>query len=329
MAISGKKQDRKWRRGELTIFIVSLLLAIFIWLAHNLTQDYFSYRQFRVSVVTSLPGFAPSSEAEEIVSLGGMAKGFDLIRKRRSTAANARTLTLRVDPKYFVADSLLENTFYLNLKDVKNVLDNAVGDDFRLTQVQDQRLRFFFVPQSCRKVPVVMTANRISYEPQYMLSGDITISPDSVLVYGDSDALDAVKQVEAAPIHLQNLKNTTRGRLKLKNVPGMRLGDSIITYTVPVDRYVEQTVTANIQITGIPAGYNVITLPSHIDVVCRVPFGAGSKMTGDDVTFEIGYDEIASSITSKFIPRMTSSTVAIYSYETVPKVVDCIITEVR
>lgn len=313
----------------MTIFIVSLLLAIFIWLAHNLTQDYFSYRQFRVSVVTSLPGFAPVSESGELVSLGGMAKGFDLMKKRRSTAANARTLTLRVDPKYFTPDSVLENTFILNMKDIRSLLDDAVGEEFHLTQVPDQRMSFFFVPQSFKRVPVALTTNRITYEPQYMLSGEIGIQPDSVLVYGDSDALEAIRQVDASPIHLQNLNRTTKGKLRLKNIPGMRLGDSIVTFTVPVDRYVEQTVTVNIQVTGIPAGYKVITLPSHVDAVCRVPFGSGIRLTAEDLAFEVSYDEIASAATSKFIPRMVSSAVEVYDYETRPKVVDCIITEMK
>lgn len=329
MALSGKKQDRKWRRGELTIFIVSLLLAIFIWLAHNLTQDYFSYRQFRVSVVTSLPGFAPSSESEEIVSLGGMAKGFDIIKRRRSTAANAKTLTVRVDPKYFTADRNLENTFHLNAKDIKDLLDKAVGEEFHLTQVQDQEMTFFFVPREYKKVPVVMSQNRITYKPQYMLSDEIRVEPDSVLVYGDSDALEVIRQVEAPPIHLQNLDKTTKGELRLKSVPGMRLGDSIVTYTVPVDRYVEQTVVANVQVTGIPAGVKVITLPSRINVVCRVPFGHGNHISPGDLVFEVSYGDITASPTSKVIPKMVSSPVKVYSYELSPKVVDCIVTEAK
>lgn len=325
MALSGKKLELKRRRGELTIFIVSLLLAFFIWLAHNLTQDYFSYRQYRVTVVTSIPGFSSVSEAQEILSVGGNAKGFDILKRRRSTVSE---VSVRVDQKLFKADPTLENTFTINARDIQEPLAEAIGTEFKVTNVPDQKMTFVFMSQSFRKVPVKMPKPRLSFAPQFMQIGEITVSPDSVLVYGNTEDIDGVQSVEAHPVTLQNLNKTTGGKVFLREMRGFRLGDSMVNYQIKVDRYVEQTVTAKVSVVNVPLGVNAMVFPSRLKVTCRVPFASARKFSGDNILFEVDYDDIVSSKSSKAVPKMVvSGECPVYSYETDPVLVDCIISE--
>ena len=173
MALPGKHRDRKKRGGEVAILVASLLLAFVIWVAHNLTQDYFSYRQYRITVVTSLPGFASESESEEILVAGGDAKGYDIIGRRSRKARNAESITIEVDPKYFTRDIYRSDLFTVKARDIQETLNQKVGTEFNITYVPDQKLSFVFSRQSNRKVPVVLSESRISCKPQYMIHGHV------------------------------------------------------------------------------------------------------------------------------------------------------------
>lgn len=325
MSLSGKKLELRRRRGELTIFIVSLLLAFFIWLAHNLTQDYFSYRQFRVTAVTSIPGFSSTSEAQEILSLGGYAKGFNILNRRRNAVAE---IPVRIDPKLFTPDPVLENTFSINARDIQEQLAAAVGTDFQVTNVPEQKMTFVFLSQSFRKVPVTMPEPRLSFAPQYMQVGEISVSPDSVLVYGNTEDIDGIRNIETLPVHLQNLDNTTGGKVFLREVKGLRYGDSMVNYQIRVERYVEMTVTVKVAVVNAPIGTNVLVFPSRLKTLCRVPFASARKFSGDDLEFEVDYGDIVASHSSKIVPKLVASgECPIFSYETEPALVDCIISE--
>lgn len=328
MALSGKKWKLIRRRGDATILVVSLLLAVFIWLAHNLTQDYFAYRQFKVTAVTNIDGYSPASVSECIVSAGGRARGFNLIG-RRSSSRYPTEVTIKLDPDLFTPDPSDADMFSIDARDMQKQLDDAVGNDFSVTVMQEGRVSFKFAPQSCKKVPVIVPSVEISCKPQYMCISDVVITPDSVLVYGDAAALDNVVSVTSRPVRVTGADRNVHGELLIGRVPGMRVGNRYVEYDAKVARYVEERVRVELEVTGVPAGKKVILLPSGIDVACRVPFDGHTRISGDDLSFAIEYEDLVSSRSSKLIPRLTSSAYTVYSYETDPPMVDFIIAEDR
>ena len=327
MALPGKNRDRKKRGGEVAILVASLLLAFVIWVAHNLTQDYFSYRQYRITVVTSLPGFASESESEEILVAGGDAKGYDIIGRRSRKARNAESITIEVDPKYFTRDIYRSDLFTVKARDIQETLNQKVGTEFNITYVPDQKLSFVFSRQSNRKVPVVLSESRISCKPQYMTVSDVLVEPDSILVYGNEEDLSRINEVHTYPLRLQNLSKPTKGELLLREIPGMRLGARTVGYSIKVERYVEQTVETEVTAVNVPSGKRLLIIPSHIKAVCRIPFRNDGSLTRDDIRFEVDYAAVASSAGSQAIPRLVTPNVKIYSCQTEPKVVDCIIVD--
>ena len=327
MAISRKKAKLRQRRGDVTLLVVSLLLAVFIWLVHNLTQDYFSYRQFNVTAISNLDGYAQESSSPVLISVGGQAKGYDLISRRRSR--RPEDIHVRLDADLFTPDPRQKNVFTVNGEDIHKFLDDAIGGDFSVTVVAEEKIAFTFSPQSCRKVPVLVPETSISFAPQYMKTAELSITPDSVLVYGNVSDLEKVTLVSARPIRLQGLDRDTQGEVALNRIPGVRLGSRSIQYFVPVDRFVEETVNVDLKVSDVPLGKKVLLLPSSVKVICRLPFSEKKRLTGDDLSFTLRYSDLTSSITSKVIPKMTSSTCKVYSYETEPKMVDFIISEDR
>ena len=328
MAFSGKKKERARRRGDVAILAASLLLAFIIWLAHNLTGDYFSYRQYRITVVTSLPGFASESESEDVLVAGGNAKGYDIIGRRSAKARNAEAVTIEVDPEYFIPDVYRSDLFTVKARDIQETLNQKVGTEFNITYVPDQKLSFVFARQANRKIPVEVSENRISCKPQYMVVSDISIEPDSVLVYGKEADLDRIKAVHTVPLRLQNLSRRTKGEIPLREIAGMRLGTPAIGYEIDVERFVEQSLEADVVAVNVPDGKRLLLFPSKVTACCRIPFKNEGRLTRDDLRFEVDYNEVVSSRSGRAIPQLrVTDGVRIYGCETEPKVVDCIIAD--
>ena len=217
--------------------------------------------------------------------------------------------------------------FTVKARDIQETLNQKVGTEFNITYVPDQKLTFVFPRQSNRKVPVELSETRISCKSQYMVTSDIRIEPDSVLVYGNEEDLSRIKSVHAYPIRLQNLSQRTKGELLLRELPGMRLGSRTVSYEIEVERYVEQTVETEVTAVNVPSGKRLLIIPSHIKSICRLPFKNEGSLTRDDIRFEVDYASVASSAGSQAVPRLVTPDVKIYGYEIEPRVVDCIIVD--
>ena len=99
--MSGRdKKDLKKRKGrDWVSLILSLLLAFFIWLVHNLSNDYSAYLRFQVKAVTNIKGHQPEAVADEILLVRGRATGFYIIRNNRR--GSVPQVTLEIPPDFF------------------------------------------------------------------------------------------------------------------------------------------------------------------------------------------------------------------------------------
>ena len=75
-----------------------------------------------------------------------------------------------------------------------------------------------------------------------MASGPLRITPDSVTVYGEKARLDLVDHVSTVPVTLDDVHEAQHGVLRLRRIKGVRLSDEVISYELPVSRYVETLV---------------------------------------------------------------------------------------
>ena len=62
--------------GDMIIFIISLLLAFFMWGIQKLSQDYSSYFNYYILINTNMPGYSESSTSNDVLVERGRASGF-------------------------------------------------------------------------------------------------------------------------------------------------------------------------------------------------------------------------------------------------------------
>ena len=152
---------------------------------------------------------------------------------------------------------------------------------------------------------------------------DITVEPDSVLVYGTVSDLSRINYVHTETVYAEDLDGDKDGVVSLMTPPGLRLSEKMVHYTVSVSRYVEMKSTVNLSVVNLPAGERAILLPSRVTIIYRVPF---PYQNTDETGFTAGidYNDISRMNGMEMPVRLFSSPRGILSYRFQPPVVDFI-----
>lgn len=310
--------ERDWR-----VLILSLFLACFAWLVYNMSKEDYADAFFLLTIETDMPGYSSQSTAREELPVRGKASGFYKVRNTlKSNNVTAVTINVRASLLEPVAGQ--EDIFALETSDIIKQLDDALTTDFRVEFLERDKLTFHFEPQEFVTVPVEPQLS-VSFEDQYMQTGDISLWPDSVSVYGPRSDLEHITSIKTRVVYLSDVDRTVEGLAYLEPVKGVRLGTDRINFTLPVDRYVEISEMVPVAARNVPHGMSLIILPPRVKVICRVPFRSREELATGMKLF-VDYEDLVSSRGTKVIPHLETDEV-VYRYEFDPRVVECLIQE--
>jgi len=321
------KKDFKKRSGrDWVSLILSLLLAFFIWLVHNLSNDYSAYLRFQVKAVTNITGHQPEAVADEILLVRGRATGFYIIRNNRR--GSVPQVTLEIPPDFFTPIEESSDRFSLTANELKDKLSAALSGEINIDFIETGTLTFTFPEQSHRKVPVNPLISVI-YKKQYTNVGDIVISPDSVLVYGNTEDIVNIRSVNTLPVNLTNVDKSIQGVTGLETIRGVRIDSEEIRYFIRVDRYVEVSGWMSVDVKNLPSRYSMVLIPSRVRFTARIPFTAKNDDIFDDISLTLDYNTFIHQRSSKVIPRLERGDAEIYSYSLDPPMIEAVITHDR
>ena len=304
---------------DLTVFLLSLLLAFSIWISHNLSLQYSSVVSVPVIALSNIEGHQAESSNTSPVVARCRTTGYRLLRKNRMS----RRGQLRV---YFSPDDLHqedEDLYYITSNELSGYFSEIFGDNVQLESFVSSRVQFRFPAENHKTVPV-QAVSVVSFKPQYMALGAMKIVPDSVVVYGEPLHLQNIDRVVTEAITLQNLSSGAHGMARLEAPKGgIRLSVSEVSYALDVTRYVELHREVKVGTRNVPAGRDLTVYPSGVDVVFRCVFPLAYDPT-EGVSFYVDYNDFASSINGRCVPRDSGLPSSVIDYSVEPKVLECI-----
>ena len=316
-----KKSRRRLHGREGLLLVTSLLLAIVIWLLSNLSRDYSGVISVPVVAECNIPGHSNISSNQATVSARCRASGFRLLSERIQRGKRPVQVSIsRSDIRPAGGDR-----YFLSGNAKNSYLEQFFGDAVAVEAFISDTLSFVFPAENHKKVPVQL-AGDVSYRTQYMASGPMRLTPDSVTVYGEPGRLDIVDHVSTANLLLDDVHDSQHGLLRLRKIKGVRLSDEEISYELPVARYVEVRSTLPVSVQGVPAGRQLQVFPSQADVVLHCTFPVG-RDPFESFRLYIDYNDFVSSLSGRCIPRAEALPSGVLDYRVVPAIFDCIETD--
>lgn len=293
-----------------------MLLSACIWLVHNLSQRYSEIVSVPVVAESNIEGHARRSSSEMTASAMVNAPGFHLIRlgsNRRKPALveiDAGDL-VHTEGDYYVVP---QTGMYKYVSDI-------FGEGVSLESFISGDLEFKFPTENHKKVPV-KPVRVISFKPQYMAVGEMSVIPDSVVVYGDPVRLEGVESVLTRTITHKDIRNSVHGNVRLQVPSGMRLSQKDAVYSLDVTRYVEVSATVKVGTRNVPSGKKLSVLPSTATVAFRCVFPMIVNPV-DRAEFYVDYKDFEQSITGRCVVHCEGLPEGVISYVVDPEVCEC------
>lgn len=317
-----KRKNRIPLRGrEWLLLATSLLLAVLIWFLSNLSRSYSGVLGVPVVAECNIQGHSNVSSNSAILSARCRADGYRLLREgTRRSRRPVHVLFDRADLRFDAGDR-----FFVTGNVMNNYLQQIFGDKVDVEGIITDTLYFTFSPENNKRVPVRF-AGDFSYRTQYMASGPLRVTPDSVTVYGEKARLDLVDHVSTNQVFLDDVHEAQHGILRLRRIKGVRLSDEEVSYELPVSRYVEMRSELPVSVRNIPNGHHLDVFPSRATVILHCTFPV-MRNPFESFDLYIDYEDFASSLSGRCVARVQDLPRGVLDYRVEPAVFDCLETD--
>ena len=319
MSLLERLRLKKGGLGREWIFLVlSLLFAFLVWVLTNLSKDYSGTVSVPVVAQCNIEGHGQESVNAVLVSARCRTDGFRLVRE--SSRRERKVVKVRFDRGDM---RRLGQDVYGVIGGTKNSYTSQFfGENVQLEAFITDTLKFVFPVENHKRVPVEVP-HSVSFSPQYMLGGPLTVSPDTVTIYGNQARLDAVERIITPRLVLTELSESQHGVLKLNIPDGTRLSTDQVSYEIPVSRYVELQATLPVEVRNAPAGHQLQVYPATAKVVLRCAFPLAKDPLASFKLY-VDWKDFSTSLTGRCAPRTLRLPAGVLEYRVEPEVFDCV-----
>lgn len=316
---SSPKEKKNTNGRDVAVFLLSLLLALGIWFAHNLALSYSGLVSVPVIAESNIEGHSAVSSNSCIIVARCRTTGYSFISKKRLSGSRPVRVFFAPADLHEVEDDM----YSITGNELTGYVNDIFGDDVRLESFVSTDVLFRF-PKENHKVVPVQVISTVSFKPQYMASEPFTVEPDSVTIYGEPSAIRNVDRVLTETISLQNLSSSPHGMAKLElPLMGVRLSVPEVSYSMVVSRFVEVKSRIKVNVRNVPSERTVSVYPSVADVNFKCAFPLSSEPS-EEVELYIDYNDFARSINGKCIPHFSGLPSDVLDYSIEPQVFECI-----
>ena len=304
---------------EFLIFLFFFLIAGGFWLLQTLNNDYEA--EFSIPVrVKDLPNnVVLTSEPPSELRVRVKDKGTVLLNYMLGKSFFPVNLS-------FLDYKGKNNHVKIYASDFEKKILSQLNVSTRLLSMKPDTLEYIYATGMSKLVPVKLSGT-VSAGRQYYLS-DTVFKPDSVLAYAPEGVLDTITAAYTQKINLENISDTTRQRISLAPLRGVKFVPSSVEATFPVDIYTEKTVEVPLHGINFPADKALRAFPSKVQITFQVGLKRFRSIKADDFVINVSYEELLKLGSDKYTVKLKSFPNGINQIRIVPEQVDFLIEQV-
>ena len=293
------------------VLLLSLLLAFSTWIIHKMSLQYNVYLTVEVVADCSIEGHSNRSIGRT-----------EVIAKCRTTGWNAFYAYMTRDNEVVVKfpSSIMTHVegdkYFVPSDRLHEYVNEIFGSKVSVEYFVSDGLYFRFQEELNKRVPIKPVVS-LSFADQYMALDQLTLSPDSVTVYGDAMHLETLEFVTTATIRHSEISKDLNGMVSLEQIPGMRFSVDDVHYQMGVSRYLEVRNTYPVEIVNIPSGKEFVSVPAEVEVslACEFPLKSDPLM---GIRLVADYNDFSTSLSGNIMVRVVAAPAGTIRCETDP-----------
>ncbi len=281
------------KKKIVTITFITLF-SIGLWASVSLSGEYFTTITVPVKIVDIPPNYTVGNISEKEISLSIKAVGWEI---SKLTLGRLVEFNISAELKHGQQKVL-----------VKNFVNNNswLTSTVQLGEIVPSEITFSIEKLASKKVKVVPDLD-LKYKEGYGLTSDITLNPDSVIIYGAESIISKIKSVKTESHVINNAEGTVNQQIPLEKLDGISYNVNNCSIKFDVQKIVDKTFeNLPVIVRNVPKGRQLILFPEHINIVLRGGINLLGKMTNNDlkpyVDFWTAYRDESGAVEVKIEP---------------------------
>lgn len=169
-----------------------------------------------------------------------------------------------------------QGTFSLPRQKLDGLFRDYFGQGVKIVALRPESVKATYTSNVGRRVPIEVVTD-IQTKMQYVVSGPITASDDSAMVYSANDLPRDLTAVTTYPLVRTGLKDTTEFIVRIRPIEGIRIIPDQIKVKVPVEPLIAKKRTVPIEVLNNADGSRLLIFPSSAEVSYLVPMSLYNK----------------------------------------------------
>jgi hypothetical protein len=290
---------RNIRWKKILTFLFFVMLSCIFWVMQVYRQKYEATLTIPVKYVNIPDSIVFENELPSMVSSrikddGSVLFKYLLTRRNDSLIVDVRDV-IRSTP-----DKVIQG------RNFEQLIRSKLFATTELISYSPIRMSYAYALLHDKKLPVIYNGN-VNLASGRMLTGDLNISPDSVLVYGSREILDTLHYAYTVSDTVDNVMSERRVKVAMKPIRGVKYIPDEVELTIPADQFIERVVEVPVTCINLPGNLSIKFFPSSV----RIPFFVGIKreddITSDNFSITIDYNDIKDLNGSSVPVRITES----------------------
>ena len=301
------------------VLLLALLLAFSIWVIHNMALKYNDNLQASVVAVSNIDGHASKAINGCQVTAKCRATGYKLLMYN----LRHRGKNVEVEFPSSAIRHKSGDVYYILSSELMEYSGQIFSNGITVEYFNADTLFYRFPFENHKKIPVEAVFS-LSYRPQYMSDGMVSIKPDSVIIYGEPFRLEEITSIKTKPIRHSDLHSNVSGTVQLEQIMGVRASEPEISYSIDVVRFTELKTVAPIRTVNVPEGKTMSVYPSVARVSVKYEFPPVAGFS-EDVILTVDYNDFQDSLSGKCEIELAAPKDGVISYEVDPPYAECIV----
>jgi hypothetical protein len=277
---------------KILLILTALILSIIIWGSVSLSDSYVTKIVIPVKVTNLPEGYIVGSSSVKEVTLNIKSKGWKILsliwgkKQHFLVPLHSDDLSETVQLK----DAVKENDWLSNDVQIYDIY--PLTFDYKVERMKEKRL----------KVYPDITMN---FNPEFGLSSNIVLNPDSVLVYGPKSLLSKLDSIPTVHKEYDNLESSIDDKIEIKQIENLEYSNRIFNIQFDVQKIADKSFNdLEVTVNKIPESREVVLFPNKISIVLRGGINILSKLNNSDFHPYLDYQTIIMDTTGMLVPEI-------------------------
>ncbi|MFT4072832.1 MAG: hypothetical protein QM654_13035 [Dysgonamonadaceae bacterium] len=283
---------------EILTFCFFLFLSATFWLILILRQTFEATIQIPIKYVEIPDSIFLKNPLPNKMSVGISDKGLALFHSFFSNKGDSIEINVR--------NCINARNTVIKEDQLVQLLKTKFNKTTNLLRYYPSRINLEYSLLKSKKVPVIFDGE-VTTKQNFLLSGDITVTPDSVIAYSSEEILKTLNVAFTTSNQVNDLNKNTVIKLHLRNEKKIRFSPDIVDVSIPVAEFTQKEVTVPVKCLNQPFGMNVIFFPSNVTISFAVALSNFKNISPQDFSINLDYNELQETTNGIIRLRLTDS----------------------